>query len=103
MKKEKRIRKNKKVEMAQEIERYFPTLESGLSPEQVSERQLLKLTNSSKTKTSKSYLAIIAKNLFTFFNFLWAIIAVALLIVGSYRDLLFIFVVIANKIGRAHV
>lgn len=78
------------------VVRYFPTQDFGLSCDQVKERELVKLTNNTKIKSTKSYLSIFCKNIFTFFNFLWALIAIALFMVGAYSDLIFIFVIVAN-------
>ena len=79
-----------------DVVRYSADYKTGLSKEQVDERIANNLLNSTKVKSSKSYWSIFAKNIFTFFNMLWLIIAVALIIVGSYSDLVFIFVIVAN-------
>lgn len=79
-----------------DVVRYNADYKTGLSKEQVDERIANNLLNSTKVKSSKSYWSIFAKNIFTFFNMLWLIIAVALIIVGSYSDLVFIFVIVAN-------
>ncbi len=76
--------------------RYYPDFNQGLSSEEIAERREHNLINKAKVKSSKSYWSIFAKNIFTFFNMLWLIIAVALIAVGSYSDLIFIFVIIAN-------
>lgn len=76
--------------------RYNPDFNSGLNSEQIAERKANNLINKTKVKSSKSYWSIFAKNIFTFFNMLWLIIAVALIAVGSYSDLIFIFVIVAN-------
>jgi cation-transporting ATPase E len=78
------------------IVRYQTDIEHGLSEEQISERIEHHLVNDTKIKTSNSYLTIIRKNVFTIFNLIWIIIAVALMCVGAWSDLLFLFVVIAN-------
>ena len=78
------------------IERYNPKIDKGLSNEQVCERISQKLLNNTKQKTSKSYLKIFADNIFTFFNFLWLAIFVALVVVKSYINLLFMVVVVLN-------
>ncbi len=78
------------------VERYDVDFKIGLNSEQVEKRKLDNLVNKTKVKSSKSYWSIFAKNIFTFFNMLWLIIAVALIAVGSYSDLIFIFVIIAN-------
>ncbi len=78
------------------IERYQPSVIEGLNNEQVQNRKKQKLVNNTKQKTSKSYLKIFSDNVFTFFNMLWLIIFIALILVESYSNLLFIVVIIFN-------
>lgn len=78
------------------IERFEPSLEQGLSNEQVNQRIKEKLINNTKQKTSKSYLKIFIENIFTYFNMIWLVIFVALLLVKSYINLLFIVVILLN-------
>lgn len=98
MKKIKKSRKNKKKQTLQEVPivRYQTDKEHGLSEEQINERIEHKLVNDTKIKTSNSYLQIFCKNIFTVFNIIWLVIAIALMCVGAWSDLLFLFVVIAN-------
>ena len=94
--KERRRKKDKSASI-ENVERFNADFNYGLTQSQVEERVRSSLTNNTKVKSSKSYLSIFIKNLFTFFNLLWLIIAVALLVVGArYNDLLFLFVIIAN-------
>ena len=90
------IKKRKNNIEEKPIVRFDPTIEKGLSDEEVKQRINDKLTNSTKIKTSKTYLSIFVKNIFTFFNMMWLLIAIALFAVGSYSDLLFLFVIVAN-------
>ncbi len=90
------IKKRKNNIEEKPIVRFDPTIEKGLSEEEVKQRINDKLTNSTKIKTSKTYLSIFVKNIFTFFNMMWLLIAIALFAVGSYSDLLFLFVIVAN-------
>ena len=86
----------KKKNIPVEIVRYSPEAEQGLSNEQVNERKEHQLTNNSKIKSSKTYLSIFAKNIFTYFNLIWAVIAIALLCVRAYQNLLFLIVIVLN-------
>jgi len=52
--------------------------------------------NVSDEKSGKSYLGIIKDNLFTYFNLVWAIVAVILVAVDSIENLTFLAVVIPN-------
>lgn len=87
------MKKNKKDFV---LERYNPNICDGLNAEQVAERSMHGLINDSKVRSTKTYTAIILKNTCTFFNFIWLIIAVALICVGSYKDLLFLIVIVLN-------
>lgn len=87
--------KNKKVEKF-ELVRYNSNIEQGLSAEQVSERLSHGLSNDSKVSSTRSYLSIFLKNTFTFFNLIWLVIAIALICVGAYSDLLFLLVIFCN-------
>ncbi len=81
-----------------DIVRYNPQIDTGLSAEQVKERQEHKLFNKVKQKTGKSYFRIFFDNIFTFFNLIWILIFSALVAVESYNDLLFIVVIFLNTL-----
>lgn len=70
----------------------------GLNSEQVNERIIAKQVNSEIKPPSKSVPEIIASNLFTYFNLIFALIAVLLITVKSYRDLTFLPIIIANTV-----
>lgn len=76
--------------------RYFPDLDQGLDDSQVAERREHNLLNSCRTSYTKSIPKIFFENIFTFFNMLLTIIAVALICVGSYTDLFFMAIAIIN-------
>lgn len=78
------------------IERFEPSLQQGLSDEQVQQRIKDKLVNNTKQKTSKSYFKIFFDNIFTFFNMIWLLIFIALLLVKSYVNLFFMVVIVMN-------
>lgn len=69
---------------------------SALSTEQVREQVALGNVNRVKEKGGKSFLKIISDNLFTFFNLVWALVAVVLIAFGSYTNLTFLFIIIPN-------
>ena len=52
--------------------------------------------NAVRQRSGKSYKKIVADNLFTFFNMVWAIVSVILIAVGSFSNLTFLAVVIPN-------
>lgn len=69
---------------------------TGLSSQQVKERISKNLTNDYEITTTKSIKEIITKNTFTVFNLLNILIALLIITTGSYKNLLFIGVVIIN-------
>lgn len=100
--KEKRLSKRTQEEMHIEtrenraVERFYPDPMTGLTTEQVTIRHkqgLNNIDNSVKGKTEKQ---IILSNLFTFFNILNFLLAIALVLVGSYRQTLFMGQIISN-------
>ena len=71
-----------------DVERYNPDITTGLTNEQVLKRQSdpHHLVNSVKDN-SKTVWQILRENIFTFFNRLLVIIAIALIIVGHWQEL----------------
>lgn len=72
--------------------------ETGLTSEQVAQRKAEGLDNKPVESPSKSVGEILADNILTYFNLLFAIIAALLIIVGSYRDLTFLPIIIGNTL-----
>ena len=71
-------------------------LPEGLSTKEAEEQAALGNRNVVNEKVGKSYGRIIADNLLTFFNFVWALVAVVLISIGSYKNLTFLFIIIPN-------
>lgn len=69
---------------------------SGLSKEEVLDRENQKLTNKNKVKVGKSYLEIIFTDLFSFFNILLFTIAGLMIYAECYDGLAFLCVLIPN-------
>lgn len=86
----------KKKALDFELVRYQPQITTGLNSQQVGERIEHNLTNDAKVKSTRSYFSIFIKNICTYFNLIWLIIAIALICVGSYSDLLFLLVIFCN-------
>lgn len=78
--------------------RYNPEPQIGLSEQQLEERIASNLVNNTQKSYSKTYRQIFISNIFTFFNLLCIIIAVALIIVQSYGDLFFMVVFLTNLV-----
>ncbi|MDO5481074.1 MAG: HAD-IC family P-type ATPase [Candidatus Saccharibacteria bacterium] len=73
-------------------------MEEWLTSEEVAERERSGLTNGGVESPSKSVWQIIQGNIFTFFNLIFLIIAILLILVDSPRDLTFLPIVIANAL-----
>ena len=86
------------TQLDEDVERFEAPLEQGLTEEQVEVRRTQNLTNRVKSKNSKTYGQIICSNVFTFFNLLSLIIAVAVIWVGSYGDAFFMVIILANTL-----
>lgn len=78
------------------IIRYSPDTKTGLNQTQIEKRKAQGLTNVSSVKTSKSLTRIFADNILTFFNLICVVVFVALVMVGSIRDCIFMIVVLLN-------
>lgn len=80
------------------VERFSPTIESGLNDNQIKQRIREGLTNDNQKTYSKTYRQIFLNNIVTFFNVLCLIVAAALVFVKSYSDLTFLFILVINTV-----
>lgn len=78
------------------FERFSPDYTVGLSEEQVTLRQQQGLLNRESDIKTKSIKQIILQNIITPFNILNAILASLILLVGSYKNLMFMGVIVSN-------
>nr|WP_294493597.1 cation-translocating P-type ATPase [uncultured Mediterraneibacter sp.] len=78
--------------------RYNPDYKKGLTGQQAQEHRLHGWTNRSVEPPSKTTKEIIHENVFTYFNLIFVILAVLLVLVGSFRDLTFLPVIVANTL-----
>jgi len=78
------------------IQRFAPSIEEGLSSLQVAERFKEKLNNKTKAAIGKSYTQIILDNVFSFFNIVLFIIAGLMIWAEAYSGLFFLCVLIPN-------
>ncbi|HCY52334.1 MAG TPA: ATPase P [Clostridiales bacterium] len=67
----------------EEVKRYYPEIDKGLTSEQAEERYFHYLDNDDGNKYSKSYASIFVKNIFTFFNLLGLIVTIALIVANA--------------------
>lgn len=78
--------------------RYNPDYRKGLTSQQVQEHRLHGWVNRAVDPPSKTTREIVHENIFTYFNLIFAVLAVLLILVGSFRDLTFLPVIIANTL-----
>lgn len=69
---------------------------TGLTPGQVSERMRKGLYNKPVTSPTKTIKEIIYSNVFTYFNLIFFVLAIALIAVGSFNNLTFMVVITVN-------
>ena len=75
-----KTKKEKKVKKKIEPLRYHPDIKHGLNDKQIQERITSGLTNFVENKNTKTYRSIFLGNIFTFFNMLCFLVAVALML-----------------------
>ena len=78
--------------------RYNSDKNIGLSKEQVNERIKDNLVNFNTNVKTKSAKEIILENTVTLFNIINAILAVAIILVGSYKNLGFLLIIVLNTV-----
>ncbi len=81
-----------------ETTRYRPDYRTGLTAAQVQEHWMHGWTNRAVEPPSKSARDIVKENIFTYFNLIFAVLTVLLCLTGSFRDLTFLPVIIANTL-----
>ena len=87
----------KKQSLNENIERYNPTIDFGLTDTQVARRLECSLVNNVNKKYSKSYLNIFVNNICTFFNLLGLICFIALLLTKApFSNFFFVFFYLTN-------
>ena len=98
------IKKEKEKQEAEEMKRRIPTTryepdyKEGLTSRQVQEHRMHGWTNRSVDPPSKTTKEIIHENIFTYFNLIFAVLTLVLCLVGAFRDLTFLPVIIANTL-----
>ena len=92
------FKKHPKKTINTKVDRFNPKLNKGLSSAQVQTRFTQFLFNDTNKKYSRSYASIFIGNIFTFFNLLCLIAAIALFIAGTkgITNYLVIFITAAN-------
>ena len=80
------------------IKRIRADIDTGLTSEQVAQRKDEGMDNKPVESPSKTANEIVKDNVFTYFNMLFAVLSILLIAVGSYRDLTFMPIIIANTL-----
>lgn len=91
----KKLKKSKNFNLFN-AKRYEPDIKKGLTSAEVNERIENGYINYYETNNTKSYKSIFISNIFTFFNLLCFVIAVALMLVGSFNNLFFMLILLCN-------
>ena len=98
MARRKKVQVEEKKERRLPTTRYNPEYKKGLTSQQVQEHRLHGWTNKAVEPPSKTMKEIVHENVFTYFNLIFVVLAVLLCLVGSFRDLTFLPVIIANTL-----
>lgn len=80
------------------MERFAPDAVNGLTQAQVDDRVYRGLVNTAPESPSKSKKEIIYSNVLTYFNLIFLLIAILLILVGSFRDMTFLPIIAANTL-----
>ncbi len=97
-------KRNKREQKSEEKNKRIPTTRyckdyrEGLSSQQVQEHRLHGWTNRAVDPPSKTIKEIVQDNVFTYFNLIFLVLAALLIVVGSFRDLTFLPVIILNTL-----
>jgi len=70
--------------------------ERGLTKEEVAQRKKKGLVNEEVSSSTRTVEEIIKENVFTYFNLIFTVLAVLLILVGAVKDLTFMLIVCAN-------
>ncbi len=88
----------KKHRSSEPPERIYADPERGLTSGQVNARREAGYDNTPPEPPSKSVGEIVADNVFTYFNFIFLILAGLIIYAGTYRDLSFMPIIVANTL-----
>lgn len=80
------------------VTRYQPDPETGLTEAQVREHAQAGFSNRAVEPPSQTTKEIVHENVFTYFNLIFAVLAVLLCLAGSFRNLTFLPVIITNTL-----
>ena len=78
--------------------RIFADIKTGLTMKQVNDRKQKGLINFNTETTTKSIKEILVSNIFTLFNIINIVLAIAIICVGSFKNLTFMIIIILNTL-----
>ena len=81
-----------------QIKRYNPNLKEGLNSKEINERITSNLVNYNTSEKTKDIKTIIRENTLTLFNIINFILALAVVCVGSFKNLTFMGIIIINTL-----
>ena len=90
------LKKTDTVRLNKVVPRVEAPTESGLTSAQVSDRLQNGYANSKPISAEKTFVQILKSNIFTYFNLIFAILALCVILVGSYNNLTFMPIIITN-------
>lgn len=90
------IEEQEEAVVTEPLIRVKPSLSKGLSEEAVKNRMVNGAVNIPVKTDDLTLKDIVKENVFTYFNLIFLIIAILLIVVGSFRDLTFLPVIISN-------
>lgn len=82
----------------EKVNKYLSNIKKGLTTKEVEERIKKKLVNYDTTLPTKSKKQIVIDNVLTLFNIINLVLAVAVISVGSYKNVAFLGVIICNTL-----
>ncbi len=98
LRRKKEMQENEPIAVTANAERYYPEDEQGLTAAQVEERQRKGLVNAAVDTEFITTKQIVINNVFTYFNLIFVVLGVLLMLVQSYKNMTFLPVVIINTV-----
>ncbi len=97
-KRKKKAQASAEQPVRKKIVRYEPDPHIGLTKEQVLEHREAGWDNRSVDPPSKTVREIIRSNVVTYFNLIFLLLAILLFLVGAFRDMTFVPIIVANSL-----
>lgn len=98
LRRKKEMQENEPIAVTANAERYYPEDKQGLTAAQVEERQRKGLVNAAVDTEFITTKQIVINNVFTYFNLIFVVLGVLLMLVQSYKNMTFLPVVIINTV-----